>query len=193
MKYDIILCGVGGQGIVSLAAIITHCAVSCKLNVEQVEVHGIAQRGGTVVSHLRLSDNPIAGNQIPIGTADLLISTEPMEALRYLHYLGVQAGICLSALSPVDDMPEYPPRDVVRKELEKLPRVRLIDAQVLADRAGSRHMINIVMLGAATRYLPIGIDTLKSIIAEKFANKGEGFVRMNLAALESGRAACLSG
>ena len=191
MNYDILLCGVGGQGIISLAAIITNCAASAKLNVKQVEVHGMAQRGGTVKSHIRMSDEPIASNQIPAGTADMLLSTEPLEALRYVHYLAMQTGICLSALSPVDDIPGYPPFEALRGELQKLPRLRLIDAQGCAEAAGSRHMINIVMLGAASVYLPIGVDTLKLCIAEKFGGRGEKFVRMNYAAFDSGRAACL--
>jgi indolepyruvate ferredoxin oxidoreductase beta subunit len=87
MKTDIILAGVGGQGILSIAAVIGSAAVEENLFIKQTEVHGMSQRGGDVQSHLRISDQAIASDLIPLGRADLIISLEPMEALRYLPYL----------------------------------------------------------------------------------------------------------
>ena len=87
MKTDMILSGVGGQGILSIAAVVGEAAVNEGLYMKQAEVHGMSQRGGDVQSNLRLSDQPIASDLIPKGQADLIVSLEPMEALRYLPYL----------------------------------------------------------------------------------------------------------
>ena len=95
MKADIILSGVGGQGILSIAAVIGEAALKEGLYMKQAEVHGMSQRGGDVQSNLRLSDQPIASDLIPLGQADLIISLEPMEALRYLPYLKLPHKVVL--------------------------------------------------------------------------------------------------
>ena len=87
MKTDIILCGVGGQGILSIATVLGQAATASGLYLKQAEVHGMSQRGGDVQSNLRLSTERIWSDLIPKGQADLIISMEPMEALRYLPYL----------------------------------------------------------------------------------------------------------
>ena len=104
MKTDIILSGVGGQGILSIATIIGEAATRMGLTLKQAEVHGMSQRGGDVQSILRLSDGPIASDLIPFGSADLILSLEPMEALRYLPYLS-QEGWFISSSAPFKNIP----------------------------------------------------------------------------------------
>ncbi len=187
MKYDIILSGVGGQGIVSLAAIITGSAAKENLFARQVEVHGMAQRGGMVVSHLRLSDTDIVSDQIPRGTARMILSTEPMESLRYLDYLSPGKGILITSSTPVKNISAYPDIDKLLCNISKLPKSITIDAAMIAEKTGSHHTINIVMLGAASSYLPLHIETLREIIVERFNHKNKATVKMNLRAFDLGR------
>lgn len=192
MKYDTILCGVGGQGIVSLAATITDSAAYEGLFVKQVEVHGMAQRGGMVVSHVRMSDREIASDQIPRCTADMILSTEPLESLRSLPYLSPETGVLITACIPVKNMAGYPAIDAILKQLQQLPRSHSIDADTLARQAGSHHTINMVMLGAASPHLPIQTETLRERIALIFAGKGTSFIDMNIRAFDLGRKASSS-
>ncbi len=187
MKYDIILCGVGGQGIVSLAAIITNSAAHEGLMVKQVELHGMAQRGGIVVSHLRLSDSEIASDQIPLGTANMILSVEPMESLRYLNYLSAKLGVLITSSSPVKNIVDYPEYDTLLSHINEIPRSCALDAGTLAENAGSHHTINMVMLGAAADSLPLDLETLREKISSRFDGKNHTFIQMNLKAFELGR------
>lgn len=187
MKYDIILCGVGGQGIVSLAAIITNSAAHEGMQVKQVEVRGMAQRGGIVVSHLRLSDSEIASDQIPLGTARMILSTEPMESLRYLNYLSAEHGILITSSTPVINIADYPDYATLLSHINRVPRSFSLDAGMLAKKAGSHHAINMVMLGAASGSLPLGLETLREKIISRFEGKNDAFIQMNLKAFDLGR------
>ena len=186
MKYDIILCGVGGQGVLSVAAAIATAAASEGLKVRQSEVHGMAQRGGAVMSHLRLSDETIPGDLVPRGRADLIISMEPLEALRYTEYLKPE-GICITAKSPFENIPNYPEMDSVLSKVESLPNSRLIDAAALAKDVGNRRAVNMVIVGAASTFLPLSEESLKSAITTLFTRKGEKIVEMNINAFSRGR------
>ena len=170
MKYDIIICGVGGQGVLSVAFIIAKAAMGEGLEVRQSEVHGMAQRGGAVVSHLRISDKPIAGDLIPKSCADLIISMEPLEGLRYVSFLKT-SGALVSASEPVKNIKDYPDLNGIHSSIKKLPKFKIIQSADLAKEAGFSKAVNTVMVGAASGFLPIKEEALEKTIAETFANK----------------------
>lgn len=190
MKYDIILAGVGGQGVLSVSAIIASSALQEGLFVKQSEVHGMSQRGGAVLAHLRLADVPIASDLIPHGAASLILSMEPLESLRYLAYLSPE-GAVVTAVTPVLNIPDYPPLDALLDQIRKLPRARLVDGERLARNAGSARATNMVMVGAASHHVPVPAETLARFIEKTFAPKGEKVVAINLAAFHAGRQAAL--
>lgn len=188
MKYDIILCGVGGQGVLSVAAAIASAAAGEGLRVRQSEVHGMAQRGGAVMSHLRISDNDIPGDLVPRGGADMLLSMEPLEALRYTGYLKPD-GACVSASAPFENIPNYPDLDNVVSRVKSLPGAKVLEARTLAKEAGNLRAVNMVMVGAASNHLPLAQEALESAISALFARKGESIVEVNIAAFRAGRSA----
>jgi indolepyruvate ferredoxin oxidoreductase, beta subunit len=161
MKKDIILAGVGGQGILSIAAIIGYAAVETGLFLKQAEVHGMSQRGGDVQSNLRLSDKPIASDLIPHGKADMILSVEPMESLRYLPWLHKE-GWVVTNTKPFKNIPNYPDENLLMTEINKLPRHIALDAESIASELGSVKAANIVMLGAASPFLGLEYEKLKS-------------------------------
>lgn len=187
MKKDIILAGVGGQGILSIAATIGLAAVEAGLFLKQAEVHGMSQRGGDVQSHLRLSDKEIASDLIPEGKADMIISVEPMEALRYLPMLSPQ-GWVITNTKPFVNIPNYPAVEKVMAELNKVNKHIIIDADQLANDLGSPKSANMVILGAASPFLDIEFSKLENAIKFLFGKKGEDVVNKNIEALKKGRA-----
>jgi indolepyruvate ferredoxin oxidoreductase, beta subunit len=186
MKSDIILSGVGGQGILTIAAIIGYTAVESNLYLKQAEVHGMSQRGGDVQSHLRLSDKIIYSDLIPLGTADLIVSVEPMESLRYLPYLSPE-GWLITNTTPFINTPNYPDKEKVIAEIEKLPHHMLIDADTLAKEMGAPRAMNMIMLGAITPFIDLPYDKFEEGISFIFAKKGEAIVNSNLKAMAKGR------
>ena len=188
MKFDIILAGVGGQGVLSVSAIIASSAMKEGLAVKQSEVHGMSQRGGAVLANLRLSDRPIASDLIPRGSASMILSMEPLESLRYLEFLSA-AGTVITATNPVANIPDYPPVDEVLARVRSLPRALTIDAESLARKAGSARATNMVMIGAASPLLPVSFETIEHFVQTTFASKGAKVVETNLKALHAGRAA----
>ncbi len=188
MKVDIILCGVGGQGILSIATIIGEAAMNENLYIKQAEVHGISQRGGDVQSNLRISSNPIASDLIPKGGADVIISMEPMEALRYVSYLAPDGWIITSSV-PFVNIPNYPDADKLREALAALPHVVSLDIEQLAKDASIPRSANMILLGAAQRALGIDFDKLCDAVRRVFARKGDAVVEANLRALAIGREA----
>ena len=185
MKRDIILAGVGGQGILSIATVIGTAALKDGLHIKQAEVHGMSQRGGDVQSNLRISSDPIASDLIPRGSADIVISLEPMEALRYLPWLSKEGWI-ITNTTPFVNIPNYPEMADVEKELNSLPHVVALDVDVLAKEAASPRAANIVLLGAAAPFLGIEAEKLEQGIRDIFARKGDDVVNMNLAAFRAG-------
>lgn len=186
MKNDIILSGVGGQGILSIAAVIGLAAVANNLFLKQAEVHGMSQRGGDVQSHLRLSDKPVASDLIAFGKANLIISVEPMESLRYLPWLSKQGWLVTNS-SPFINIPDYPPVDQIIKEIKKVKNHIIIDADAIAKEAGSARSGNIVILGAASPFIEMPYASLENAIKKLFERKGEEIVEVNLKALRAGR------
>lgn len=191
MKKDIILAGVGGQGILSIAASIGFSAVEAGLYLKQAEVHGMSQRGGDVQSHLRLSDKEIASDLIPFGKADMIISVEPMEALRYLNYLSPD-GWVITNLRPFINIPNYPDIEKLKETILNLPNVRAFDADDIAKQIKFPKSANMVILGAASPYLDIDFELLKFGVTKLFKSKGEEIINANLLALEKGREISLS-
>lgn len=186
MKLDIILSGVGGQGILSIAAIIGEASLREGLHIKQAEVHGMSQRGGDVQSNLRISSNPIYSDLIARGSADAIISLEPMEALRYKTYLS-QEGWVVSNISPYVNIPNYPELDTILNELSSLPNVILLDVDAIAKEAKVVRAANMVLLGAASVILGIEASKLEEAISQVFGRKGESVVEMNIKAFREGR------
>lgn len=188
MKTDIILSGVGGQGILSIAAIIAQAALDENLYIKQAEVHGMSQRGGDVQSNLRISSKPIHSDLIPHGGADIIISLEPMEALRYLPYLA-ESGWVVTNSTPFINIPNYPDAEKLYEELNALPHVVMIDVDEIARTNNAARSANMVLLGAAAPMIGIDYDKLEEGIRSVFAAKGEAIVEMNIKALAAGYAA----
>ena len=186
MKTDIILSGVGGQGILSIATIIGEAATRMGLTLKQAEVHGMSQRGGDVQSNLRLSDTSIASDLIPLGTADMILSLEPMEALRYLPYLGKDGWIITSS-TPFKNIPNYPDEEKLMAELNAQPHVVALDVEGLAKEHQMPKSANVILLGAAASFLQIlDVQTLRENVGRIFASKGEAVVETNYRAFDIG-------
>jgi indolepyruvate ferredoxin oxidoreductase beta subunit len=188
MKTDIILCGVGGQGILSIATIIGEAAMKENLYIKQAEVHGMSQRGGDVQSNLRISSNPINSDLIALGGADVIISMEPMEALRYLPFLNKNGWIITSS-APFVNIPNYPDMETIIADYKKLDHVIMIDIESMAKDNNVPRSANVILLGAAQKALGIEYDKLEAAIQRVFARKGEAIVEQNIKALAIGKAA----
>lgn len=186
MKQDIILAGVGGQGILSIATVLGEAALTGGLHIKQAEVHGMSQRGGDVQSNLRISSEPIHSDLIPFGQVDMIMSLEPMEALRYVQELSEDGWIVTSSI-PFVNIDNYPDKEDVYKHLNALPHVVMLDVEALAKEAGApAQASNIVLLGAAIPMLGFSFETVRDAVAKVFARKGEEVVAKNIAALEAG-------
>lgn len=188
MKIDIILCGVGGMGALSSAAIISKAALEMGMYMKQAETHGMSQRGGDVQSHLRLSDQPIASDLIPEGECDIILSVEPMEALRYLPFLNRETGWVITNQNPFVNIPNYPDHEQVLAEVKKIKNHILFDADKIAKEVNNHKGTNMVVLGAASKYLRIDIEKLENAVKSNFAKKGDAVIEANIAALRAGRA-----
>ncbi|MDD5569805.1 MAG: indolepyruvate oxidoreductase subunit beta [Bacteroidales bacterium] len=186
MRNDIIISGVGGQGIVSISAIIGFAALDAGLFLKQSEVHGMSQRGGDVQSHLRISDKEIYSDLIPKGKADMIISVEPMESLRYLPWLSAE-GWLVTNTNPFINIPDYPHIDKIMAEIKSVKNNIAIDADTIAKEIGSVKAANVVILGAASPFLNLPYEKFQGAIKFIFGKKGDAVVNLNLAALEAGR------
>lgn len=191
MTKDIILAGVGGQGILTIATILGTAALKRGMNLKQAEVHGMSQRGGDVQSHLRLSTEPIWSDLISLGRADMILSVEPMEALRYLPYMH-EDGWIISNSTPFKNISNYPDEESIYSEIRKLKNHVLIDADGIAKEIKASRSMNIVVLGAAIKHLGFGADEIEDAIKTIFARKGEAIVEANLRALQAGLSALSS-
>lgn len=185
MQRNLIIAGVGGQGILTIASIIDLAAMNLGLNVKQAEVHGMSQRGGAVESHLRISSEEIFSDLIPLGKAGLILSIEPMESLRYLPFLS-PAGVIVTATGPYKNIADYPDETALMTAIRSSASHVLVDAGALAAEAGSAKVYNVAMLGAASPYLGIEQSELEKAIGMFFSLKGEEIVNMNLKAFRLG-------
>jgi indolepyruvate ferredoxin oxidoreductase beta subunit len=189
MQKNIIIAGVGGQGILTIASIIDLAAMNLGLNLKQAEVHGMSQRGGAVESHLRISSKEIYSDLIPLGKADLILSIEPMESLRYLPFLSPE-GIIVTTTEPYENIGNYPDIDDLLNNIRMSAKHLLVDAKIIAQEAGGSKTYNIAMLGAASPYLGIETEELEKAIEIFFKRKGDKIVEMNLKAFRLGIEKC---
>ena len=186
MKQDIILCGVGGQGILSIATVIGEAATAAGIQLKQAEVHGMSQRGGDVQSNLRLSTGIIYSDLIRKGGADTIISIEPMEALRYIPYLS-RKGWIITSSKPFINIPNYPDQEALFAELDSMPQVLKTDIEAIAKDNGIPKSANMVLLGMAAKHIDIlSAEQLRDAIARVFAAKGEAIVEANQKAFDLG-------
>jgi indolepyruvate ferredoxin oxidoreductase, beta subunit len=188
VNCDVVLCGVGGQGVLSTAYLIDHSAVDAGLYFKQPEVHGMAQRGGAVSAQVRISDAPVASDLISEGEASLIISVEPMESLRYAKLLSTD-GWVVTDVTPLQNIGDYPDLRKLYEVLFNLPHLLVVDATRLAAKAGAMKAQNVVVLGAAASHLPLAAAALERHIAGLFAPKGERVVAANLRAFRMGTVA----
>ncbi len=186
MKTDIILSGVGGQGIVTIGATVGMAALHNHMHLKQSEVHGMSQRGGAVQSHLRISEKPIASDLIPHGKADVIISVEPIEGLRYLPYLS-KNGWLVTNTTPFVNIPDYPDMKIVMENIKALGQYIALDADAMAKEIKAPRSSNIIVLGAASPFLNISYENLEEGIRAIFGKKGEDIVNINLKALQVGK------
>lgn len=187
MKTDIVLAGVGGQGILSIATILGAAALKDNLYIKQAEVHGMSQRGGDVQSNLRISSSPIASDLIGLGTADLIVSLEPMEALRYVEFLKPDGYIVTSTV-PFINIPNYPEMQHIEAELGKWPHTVAFDMDEVAKEVATVRSSNMVLLGAAAPFIDIETEKIEDGIRTVFGAKGEKIVESNLKAFRAGLA-----
>ena len=187
MNYDLVICGVGGQGVLTIAWVIDHAAHEAGLHFKQSEVHGMAQRGGAVSAFVRLSDKPVASDLIAKGCASMVLSVEPMEALRYAELLRPEGWIVTDVVPLENDA--YPPHDALYRVLFSVPRLLVLDAIRLATNAGTVKAQNMVVLGAAASQLPLPLELLEAQVRALFAPKGERIVKANVNAFRIGAAA----
>lgn len=186
MKTDIILAGVGGQGILSIAAVLGYAALESGLYLKQSEVHGMSQRGGAVQSHLRISDKPIHSDLVPKAGADLVLSVEPLESLRYIEYLA-SGGRLVTNITAERNIPDYPEQADVLEAVHAVPGSITIDADEIARRVHNRQGMNMVMTGAASPFLSVPFEAIVESVRRVFARKGDEVVDKNIAALQAGR------
>lgn len=191
MKTDIVLAGVGGQGILSIATILANAALAENLHIKQAEVHGMSQRGGDVHSMLRLSSDPIASDLIRRGTADLVVSLEPMEALRYVPFLSKKGWIVTNTV-PFLNIEKYPEMETVMADLERHGNVVAFDDDTVAKEVASPRTSNMVLLGAASPFIELDADAIERAIATVFGPKGDAIVEMNVKAFRAGRERALA-
>lgn len=188
MTYNILLAGVGGQGVLSLAAVIAKAAMAAGLEVRQSEVHGMSQRGGGVQAHLRIADGPVYSDLIPSGGADMILSMEPLEALRYLPFLRPD-GVVVTASEPVVNIPDYPDLESVLAAIRALPSAKIVDAEEIAKQAGNPKTVNMTLVGAAGTWLPLSEEVIADSVRDMFARKDPRVIDANMKALALG-AAC---
>ena len=188
MNFDLVLCGVGGQGVLSTAYVLDHAALDAGLHFKQPEVHGMAQRGGAVSAQVRIADTPVSSDLISDGAASMVISVEPMESLRYVDLLRPDGWI-VTDVTPLNNIADYPDLTKLYQVLFSVPHLVAVDATRLAAKAGAMKAQNMVVLGAAASHLPLSVPTLEKYISALFAPKGERVVTANLRAFRMGRAA----
>jgi indolepyruvate ferredoxin oxidoreductase beta subunit len=186
MKTNIILSGVGGQGILTIAAVLDTAALSENLNIKQSEVHGMSQRGGAVQSHVRISDSEIYSDLIPEGKADLILSVEPMELLRYIPFLNKE-GWLVTDSNPFINTLDYPEQKDIYEQIKKHPNHVILDATEIAKNLGNSKVANMVLLGAAASMIPLSEESLIKAIKTLFQHKSERIINLNIVAFLEGK------
>lgn len=179
MKYDVIISGVGGQGILAIATVLGRACLLHGLNIKQAEVHGMAQRGGAVQSHFRMSTSDIHSDVIAKNSADMILSMEPMESLRYLPWIS-KDGWLVTNSEAVINIPDYPNMDEVNSEIAKIENNLVFDGTSIAKEFGSSKGLNMAMLGAASAFIDIPEELFIKAIKDQFASKREDIIEGNV-------------
>jgi indolepyruvate ferredoxin oxidoreductase, beta subunit len=187
--FNIVIAGVGGQGVLLASKVLAESALASGMDVKQNEVHGMAQRGGSVISFVRIGEQ-VASPVIMPGTADLLISFEPLEALRYSHYLKpggrmVYNTVSINPSTVAAGLATYP-EDVEQQIAAVCDKAHGIDALAIARAAGNGKAVNIVMVGTVMKHLPLSEEIITTTVKEMTKGKG---AEVNLKALAGGAAA----
>lgn len=187
--FNIVIAGVGGQGVLLASKVLAESALVSGMDVKQNEVHGMAQRGGSVISFVRIGEKVFSPVVMP-GTADLLISFEPLEALRYAHYLKpggmmVYNKVTINPSTVASGMATYP-ADVEDQIAKACTNSHGIDALSIAMVAGNAKAVNMVMVGAVVKNLPFEAKIVEAVVRDISRDKG---AEVNLKALNGGAAA----
>jgi len=187
VKYDVVICGVGGQGAILASDILGRAAVAEDRAVQAAETHGMAQRGGSVENHVRIGS--AYGSLIPKKCADLMIALEPAEAVRYAHLIK-DGGVVIVNTEPVypftvtTGKAEYPDISKMLEALSQSFDVKAFNAADVAKDAGNHQATNVVLIGAASHYIPLQqqtfIDCITALVPPKFLD-------INIKAFEAGR------
>jgi len=186
MHTNIILSGVGGQGILTIAAVLDTAALSQNLNIKQSEVHGMSQRGGAVQSHVRISDSEIYSDLIPFGKADIILSVEPMELLRYIPYLKKDGWLVTDSNAFVN-IANYPEKHDLYKQIKSHPNHIILNATEEAKKLGNSKAANMILLGAISSLIPLSEESIHDAIKKLFSHKSEKIIDLNLKAFETGK------
>ena len=173
MQYNIILCGVGGQGILFLSKFFIQVAMKAGLNAKQSEIHGMAQRGGSVFAHLRLSDGEIYSPLIPEHCADMVISMEPLEVYRYTNFINKNTKLIVNA-TPFKNINNYPDEEKVLAPLKQ-------NGVFLIENA-----FNITLAGCASKFLPVNKEVFSEVLSE-MSKKSQELYEKNKADFEKGQ------
>ncbi len=184
--HGIVLSGVGGQGVLSLAQIVLEALRRSGFHALQSEIHGMSQRGGSVHAQVCFSEVPLTSPIIDEGCAELLIALEPLEALRYTAMLRMNGHLVVSE-EPQTDMEGYPPLDDVYAALKTVRGVHLVDTEDLARRLGHRQAGGMALLGMASAFLPVSNEIWQEVITQRFESKGARVTEKNLEAFHAGR------
>lgn len=187
--FNIVIAGVGGQGVLMASRVLSESALASGMDVKQNEVHGMAQRGGSVISFVRMGERVNSPVVMP-GTADLLISFEPLEALRYIHYLKpggmlVYNKVAINPSTVASGLATYP-SDVEERIARACPNAHGIEALSIAREAGNAKAVNMVMVGSVLSALPLDPRVVMGVVKAVSRDKGAD---VNLKALEGGAAA----
>ena len=189
-KMNILIVGVGGQGTLLASVLLGNLALDKGYDVKLSEVHGMAQRGGSVVTHVKIDREHVNSPLIEPGDADMIIAFEELEAYRWLPYLK-KGGVMYVNTQQIMPMPvvlgqaEYP-QDIIARLKEKAGRVVAFDALAIAESCGSVKAVNVVLLGAASRDLPFSTDEWQQVIEKNVKTK---FIDLNKMAFDQGRTA----
>jgi len=186
MKTNIILSGVGGQGILTIAAVLDTAALAQDLFVKQSEVHGMSQRGGAVQCHVRISNTEVYSDLIPEGKADMILSVEPLEALRYMPFLK-KGGWIITDTKPFRNILDYPDETEIINQIKLHPNHLIVDATEAAKSLGNSKIANIVLLGAASSLIPLPEESILLAIKNLFQQKSEKIISLNLEAFQFGK------
>lgn len=186
MNTNIILSGVGGQGILTIAAVLDTAALSQDLYIKQSEVHGMSQRGGAVQSHVRISDSEIYSDLIPFGKADIILSVEPMELLRYIPYLKKDGWLVTDSNTFVN-ITNYPEKHDLYKQIKSHSNHIILNATEEAKKLGNSKAANMILLGATSSLFPLSEESILDAIKKLFSHKSEKIIKLNIEAFETGK------